>query len=218
MPKSRREKKVSLTKVQSKGRELKMKIAEEIRAACDEYKHLFVFSYENLRSNHFKQLRTQFKASSRFFMGKLSVMRMALGLTKQDEYAEGLSAVTASLEGQVGLLFTNSAIDDVVTFFSMYSKADFARGGCVATRTVEIPEGPIDLFPSLLEQLRQLGLPVKINNGKLELFKNALLCTKDQAMTPEEAKLLKHFNIKMSEFKVNLKCVWTKEGGSFQEI
>jgi mRNA turnover protein 4 len=218
MPKSKRSKAVSLTKTQGKGRALKLKVVENIRACVDSYKLLFVFTYENMRTSFFKELRAQFRSSSRFFMGKNSVMRMALGHTTQDEYAENLNEVSAAVDGNVGLLFTNSGFDDVTKFFGDYTREDFARCGCIAPRTVEILEGPIDQFPSKLEQLRLLGLPVKINNGKLEMLKTYRLATEGKPITAEGAKLLKHFNEKLATFAIKLKVAWRAEDGAFIAI
>ena len=63
MPKSKRAKVVSLTQVEKEPREVKARVIENIRSYVEEYKHIFVFSFENMRSNLFKDLRIHFRDS-----------------------------------------------------------------------------------------------------------------------------------------------------------
>lgn len=54
MPKSKRNKMVSLTKTKKKGREGKEELVDKIQDCCDQYKHAYIVSYENMRSTPFK--------------------------------------------------------------------------------------------------------------------------------------------------------------------
>ena len=87
MPKSKRKRKTALTKTQGKGAQLKMDLVEKIRDSVDKYKFLYVFSYENMRTNMFKKVRQELK-DSRLFLGKNKVMQIALGRTEEDEYGD----------------------------------------------------------------------------------------------------------------------------------
>jgi mRNA turnover protein 4 len=78
-----------LTKTTRKGRDLKSKLVESIREACDNYDSLYVFSYENMRTNNFTPVRDHFE-DSKIIMGKLSVAQLALGRTPEEEYKDNL--------------------------------------------------------------------------------------------------------------------------------
>lgn len=101
MPRSQRNQKVSLTQTGKKGRELKQGIVSEVRKCVDEYPSVYVFSFVNLRSKLLKEVRTDFRKDSRFFMGKNKVMILALGKSQQDEYQDNLREVSKRLKGQV---------------------------------------------------------------------------------------------------------------------
>ncbi|XP_032405305.1 mRNA turnover protein 4 homolog [Xiphophorus hellerii] len=92
MPKSKRDKKISLTKTAKKGLESKQKLIEELRKCVDTYRNLFIFSVENMRNNKLKDIRTAWK-HSRFFFGKNKVMIVALGKGQTDEYKDNLHKV-----------------------------------------------------------------------------------------------------------------------------
>ncbi|OWK12902.1 MRTO4 [Cervus elaphus hippelaphus] len=89
MPKSKRDKKVSLTKTAKKGLELKQNLIEELRKCVDTYKYLFIFSVANMRNSKLKDIRNAWK-HSRMFFGKNKVMMVALGRSPSDEYKDNL--------------------------------------------------------------------------------------------------------------------------------
>ncbi|TNN41648.1 mRNA turnover protein 4 [Liparis tanakae] len=96
MPKSKRDKKISLTKTAKKGLQSKQKLIEELRKCVDTYRNLFIFSVANMRNNKLKDIRTAWK-HSRFFFGKNKVMGIALGKRDTDEYKDNLHKVSEGL-------------------------------------------------------------------------------------------------------------------------
>ena len=59
MPKSKRNKVVSLTKVKSKGREAKEELFEKVQVAVDNYAYAYVLSFDNMRSTPFKNMQSK---------------------------------------------------------------------------------------------------------------------------------------------------------------
>ena len=93
MPKSKRNKLVSLTQTKKKGFELKSSLIKEVQECVDKYARIFVFSVENMRNSKLKDVRNEWK-HSRFFFGKNKVMMIALGKDKQSEYKGNLSQIS----------------------------------------------------------------------------------------------------------------------------
>ena len=73
MPRSKRNKVVSLTKVKRKGREAKEAMVENIHKALTDYKKCFVLSFENMRTGPFKKIQNSMR-DSKFFIGKNKVV------------------------------------------------------------------------------------------------------------------------------------------------
>ncbi|XP_067287139.1 mRNA turnover protein 4 homolog [Pseudorasbora parva] len=218
MPKSKRDKKVSLTKTTKKGLESKQNLIEELRKCADIYKYVFVFSIENMRNNKLKDIRTAWK-HSRFFFGKNKVMMIALGKGPTDEYKDNLHKLSRFLRGEVGVLFTNKTKEEVQEYFSNFKELDYARAGTVATMAVTLDEGPLEQFPHSMEpQLRQLGLPTALKKGVVTLIKDFEVCKDGDTLTPEQARVLKLFGIEMAEFKLSIKCMWNSESGDFEKL
>ncbi|XP_063001558.1 mRNA turnover protein 4 homolog [Elgaria multicarinata webbii] len=216
MPKSKRDKKVSLTKTTKKGLEVKQNLIEELRKCVDTYKYLFIFSIANVRNNKLKDIRNAWK-HSRIFFGKNKVMMVALGRSPTDEYKDNLHQVSKHLRGEVGLLFTNRTKEEVTEWFSRFKETDFARSGNKATLDISLDMGPLEQFPHSMEpQLRQLGLPTALKKGVVTLISDYEVCKEGDTLTPEQARILKLFGYAMAEFKVTIKSVWHAETGDFE--
>jgi mRNA turnover protein 4 len=188
---------------------------EQVRKAVDKYETLYLFSYENMRSTKFKNVRMAFRGDdSRIFLGKNSLLQIALGKTPEDEYQDNLRHVAKRIEGgSVGLLFTSQPREQVEAYFQTTSEPDYARAGAKAPRTVEVPRDQVERFPvSMMEQFRKLGMPVEIKNGKVILRDGQdtyRICKEGETLTAEKCKLLTHFEEKLSKFAVHLACRWS---------
>ncbi|XP_063417933.1 mRNA turnover protein 4 homolog isoform X1 [Mytilus trossulus] len=212
MPKSKRDKKISLTQTKRKGLELKQRLIDDIRECANKYKRIFLFSVHNMRNMQLKDVRQEWN-HSRFFFGKNKVMALALGRTAEDEFKDDLHKLSKHLRGQTGLLFTNKTKEDVLKFFDDYRIKDYARSGNQATQTVVIETGPIPEFSHSMEpQLRKLGLPTTLNKGVITLLREYQVCEKDDTLTPEQARILKLFGHQMADFHISVEGMYTPEG------
>nr|DAD28087.1 TPA_asm: hypothetical protein HUJ06_029555 [Nelumbo nucifera] len=171
MPKSKRNRPVTLSKTKKKGKEHKEAIVNSIRQAIDNYNSIYVFSFENMRNLKFKEFREQLKSTSRFFLGSNKVMQISLGRSIADEVRPGIHKVSKILRGNAGLYFTNLPKEEVERLFEQYEEYDFARTGSTATEKVELKEGPLDQFTHEMEPfLRKQGMPVRLNKGVVDNF------------------------------------------------
>ena len=216
MPKSKRDKKISLTRVEKKGGlATKAALVDRVRGAVDNYARIFVFQVENMRNNKLKAVRNHW-SHSKFFIGKNRVLAKALGNTVEEEYSNDLHLVAKCLKNECGLLVTNQSQDEVTEYFNNLAEPDFARTGGVATETVVLKEGPLIMFGHSMEpQLRQLGLPVQLVKGQVTMLGEHTVATEGEVLTSEQARILKLLGYEQAEFKLNIVAGWNKEGGEF---
>ncbi|XP_053664818.1 mRNA turnover protein 4 homolog [Anopheles marshallii] len=222
MPKSKRDKKVSLTKTDRKGLSNKQQIIEDIQQCREQYDNIFLFSVQNMRNSKLKDVRTEWK-NSRFFFGKNRVMQLGLKLINDDEndqndesirLEKGMERLRGKMIGQCGLLFTSESKKSVLEWFDSYQAEEFARGGFRATKTVKLKPGPLKDFSHAIEpHLRSLGMPTKLDRGIVTLYKEYTVCEKGKLLTPEQARILKLLGKPMATFKVIINCCYTKKDG-----
>ncbi|XP_039265939.1 mRNA turnover protein 4 homolog [Styela clava] len=218
MPKSKRDKRVSLTKTRKKGLEGKQNLVEEVRKCVDMYERIFVFSVHNMRNSKLKDVRNAWK-HSRFFFGKNKVMMLALGKESGDEYMENIHNISKKLTGEVGILFTSKTKKEVEEWFSSFGEHDFAKSGFKADSTVVLEEGPLNQFSHAIEpHLRKLGLPVALKKGVVTMLEQHKVCKEGEVLSPEQANILKLLKIMMAEFKIQLCYVWDKPTKTFENL
>eukprot|EP01087_Luapelamoeba_hula_P010703 TRINITY_DN283_c0_g1_i1.p1 TRINITY_DN283_c0_g1~~TRINITY_DN283_c0_g1_i1.p1 ORF type:complete len:259 (-),score=53.79 TRINITY_DN283_c0_g1_i1:22-798(-) len=218
MPRSKRSKVVTLARTQKRGTVRKDGLIERLRTSLDEYAYVYVFSFENLRTTYLKDVRDKWEAS-RFYLGKNKVLQVGLGRSASEERYKDVHFLGKHLTGNRGLFFTNSPKEDVLSFFNTYKQDDHARSGFAATQTVTVPEGPlVDWAHSLEPLLKKLGMPTRLVKGVIHVDREWTVCKEGQPVTPEQAKILKLMDIKMSEFKITMLYMWSKDSESVEQL
>lgn len=66
-------------------------------------------------------------------------------------------------------------------------------------------------------QLRQLGVKVKLDNGKFCLLDEFEVCKEGKPLTPEQSKMIQHLGIYMDEFKIYIHA-YLGENGQFVKV
>jgi mRNA turnover protein 4 len=80
------------------------------------------------------------------------------------------------------------------SFFTNFTRPDFARDGNRALSTVRLEQGPLEQFSFSMEpQLRKLGLPTALDKGVVVLTTDYIVCEEGKPLTPEAAKVLVRF-------------------------
>ncbi|CAL5220150.1 g2112 [Coccomyxa viridis] len=216
MPKSKRNKVVSLTKVKKKTKEWKGDKITATRNFVDEFPSVYLFRYENMRNESFKSFREDQKEHSRFVMGSNKVLRVALGHGEEDEYKKGLSALAEDISGSIGLFFTRLPEDQVLKLFEEFEDLDYARAGSQATEDFDLAEGPLSgptgPLPHTVEPtLRKYGLPTRLKKGVVELVSDFVVCQQGDTLTSNQAALLRVFDVKMAAFRMYPVGCWLAE-------
>jgi len=191
-----------------------------VRSLVDQYERVFVYSLDNARNNHLKDLRAEFKSDSRFYQGKNKLTQVALGKSDENEYKTGIHKISQQLIGEVGLLFTNRPAEQVEEYFNKYNRAAFARANDLSNVTVLVKTGPLPQFSHALEgHLRErLKLPVRLNEGVVDLMQDVFLAKDGVRIQPDQSRLLKLFGCAIADFNVKLVSKWEKEKGECELI
>jgi mRNA turnover protein 4 len=65
---------VTLSKTTTKGKEGKENLIQNIRQCLEDFKHLYVFSFHNMRTSELKEVRTKWNTSRFWF--PISMLRL----------------------------------------------------------------------------------------------------------------------------------------------
>ena len=197
-------------------REIKTKLITNVQEAANKYSNVYIFYTPVLRSKFMNLIRRDLRDSSIFFFGSNKVMQVAIGRTPEDEIKPEYHHIAERLRGTCGLCFSNKSKEEITAYFKTQIHEDFARSGNIATMDFVVPEGPLQLPGSLEVHLRKNFLPVELKDGILSCKEDYLVCRRGQRLTPQQARLLEYFDVKMATFEVKvLSCV---ENGKFEEL
>jgi len=219
MPKSRRNKVVSLTKVKKKPKENKDKLIDSIRDLAGKAQHVLLVSIENERNACLQEIRKRLRPGT-IVCARNKVMQVALGMSAPEECQDGIHKIATRITERCALLFTNQKPEDVQTLFAEYRPVDYARSGAMATETVTLPRGVDALakLPHSIEaHLRQLGLPTQLKEGKIHLLGDHTVCTQGKDLSSDAAQILKLMEVKQAQFTMAVESRWTK-GGAFEDM
>lgn len=220
MPKSKRAKVVSLTKVRKKDKSLKDDHIEGIREASGKFKTALLIRVENERNQFLKEVRRKLHPG-RLFYGKNKLMQHALGMTPECECQDNIHKLAQRVSGHSAILFTDSPVNKVREYFEEYQPSDYARCGAIPTETVVLQAGPDALAnqPHSIEaHLRAIGLPTQLQNGKVILLGKHTVCKEGTPITADQAQVLKLIEKKMANFSMTILAKWTKSSGSFEKF
>lgn len=218
MPKSKRNKVISLTKVKKKTRDAKDKHIDSIRSCCEKYSRCFLVSIENERNTFMQEVRKRLRPST-IVCAKNKVMQLALGMTPSSECQDNIHKIANKISGPCALLFTDKAPVEVQTLFNEYRPLDYARAGATAIETVQLTKGPdaLSRLPHSIEaHLRQLGLPTMLREGVIHLLGDHTVCKEGQELSADAAQILKLLDVKQARFLMTVEAHWTK-GGAFED-
>ena len=134
-------------------------------------------------------------------------------------YRPGLDKLAADLRGNVGLLFSSRAMPKLAAALGAGAEADYARSGATASATVTVPAGPLDLPHTMVDELRRAGMAgVRLVKGVPVLGEPHTIAEEGDVLTPEQARLLKHFGHKQALFQVTLLSKWTAKSGKYERL
>lgn len=217
MGRSRRSRYVSLTKTRKHlvGKDPRQSVLADLRRTIDVYDGIYVICTGNLRNALLKSIRLSWR-DSRLYFGRKKLAQVALGRSESEEYLQGLCQVSDQLQGQVGLLFTNRSHEKVLEFFNNYSAMEYARGGNIASAAVSVEKGVLEGVDVGRESdLRRIGMPVKVDKGKVLLERDLKICEKGETLSPEQAKMLEIVEKKLVTFQVKIRCWYRKKDQTF---
>lgn len=209
---------MSLTKVKKKTKEVKTELLDEIRGLADEYPTILLLRTENQRNIFLKEIRKNLK-NTRLICGKNKLMQKALGTTKPSERREGLHKLGLQITGESALLFTKDPVERVLKLFKEFHPIDYARAGFVASETIRLPRGTealSSLAHSIEPYLRKLGMPTILKEGKIQLLGEYEVCTKDKAITQDQAQVLKLLKHPIARFSMHIEGIW--ENGVYKPV
>ncbi|CDO66455.1 ribosome biogenesis protein MRT4, putative [Plasmodium reichenowi] len=212
MPKSKRNVKISLTKVKKKvnKKEMKdLKLLEIKKMIQIPNVYVYVLDIRTYSNNNLKVAIEHFKPNGKFFIGKNKLMKLALGINENNEVKPNMSKISELLIGNRILLITKDGPLSVLKFFNEFQPEEYIKHGNISPQDITLKCGEVLNVPvSMQKDLQKRKLNFDIVDQKIILKENKVLAEKDKLISLENSKILRMLNMKIAFFDIAVLGYW----------
>ena len=195
-------------KTPKKNKSEKIQQGLEIRENLLKYDRIYVISFNYSKTDRLNDIRREFRSST-LTCAKHTIISHALGLTSETEAKPNIHKLNQFIDGQTALFMTNEPHSKVISFFESLSESEYANAGFTVNESFVVPAGPLPQFNFSMDGfLRELGLPVMLENGVITNVRDYEVCSPGQVLTKNQANLLKQFQIKMDTYRARVLALW----------
>jgi len=159
----------------------------------DEYKSILIVQCDNVGSNQMQKTRILLRGKAAIVMGKNTLMRKVI--REQAQKNPALENLLPLIYGNVGLVMTNSNLNEVRKIVLENKVPAAAKTGVLAPSDVFIPPGPTGLDPGQTAFFQALNIATKIVKGAIELVQVNHLIKVGEKVSSSHVALLAKLNI-----------------------
>lgn len=188
----------------------KVNEAVKIREELSRYERVYVIKFNMAGTKYQSRMRMEFRDAIRLCMSSHSVLSHAIGFAEEDSARPELFKLRECLSEHTGLLMTTAVPHEtIMSYVNGLTGEEYATCGFIATQTFTVQAGPLPQFSFSMEAyLRELGLPVRLDNGVVMCLQDHVVCTEGRPLTKNSARLLVQFEVKMASFSARIVAGW----------
>ncbi|KAL3126949.1 L10-like protein [Cryptosporidium hominis] len=217
MAKSKRVKKVLMTKDLKKKRKDKSEIIENVHEYIGKFKFIYIVKLKNQRNAALKQLRVRLEPG-KLLVGKNKLLQVAFGADSDSESAKNAHKISSFLRGERGLIFTDLAPSNLNKVLEESSTMEFGREGSLSDITCVVePNTELECLYKNAEFYMRKQFP----QLKPTLFGSdqgkVIICEKGNPLNKYQYLLLKHLEIPSVKFEIKpIACLHNEELTHFE--
>jgi len=197
---------MSGTGARTSKREKKQEYFQKLIKLLNEYQKVLLVTCDNIGSSHMQDIRRTLRGKGVLLMGKNTMMRKALRIgSEQNKKWEN---IIPHITYNVGMIFTNSDLQEVKAIVSASRVPAPAKVGAVAPNSVLIPKGITTLEPTKTGFLQALNIASKITRNQIEILNDVHLIKEGDKVGSSEAALLQMLDIKPFEYGLKITVVY----------
>ena len=190
--------------------EWKKEEVSELKGLIDSYDVVGIVDLLNIPAKQLQEMRKSLSGKAIIRMSKKNLIDLAL----EDCNAEKNNIVDLSeyMDGQVAVIATEMNPFKLFKILEDSKTAAPAKPGAIATDDIVIPEGDTGFEPGpFLGELQQVGIPAKIDKGKIVVSKETVLVEAGEEISKDVASTLTRMDINPMEVGIDLKAVYEDE-------
>ena len=187
---------------------------KELKGLIADAKVVGVVNLLNIPARQLQEMRKSLKGKATLRLAKINLMNLAL----EDCNAEKADIVGLSdfMEGQPALICTDMNPFKLYKILEDSKTSAPAKAGAIASDDIVVPAGDTGFQPGpFLGELQQIGVPAKIDKGKIVVSKDTVVVKAGEEVSKAVAATLTRMDIKPMEVGMDLKAVY-EDGSIFK--
>ena len=193
--------------------EWKKEEVKELKGIIGEYDVIGIVDLMNIPAKQLQEMRRSLKDKAVIRMSKKNLIDLAL----EDCNADKTNIVDLSehMDGQVAVIATEMKPFKLYKILEDSKTQAPAKPGSIAPEDIVVPEGDTGFEPGpFLGELQQVGIPAKIDKGKICVQKDTVVVAAGEEVSKQVAATLSRMDINPMEVGINLKAVY-EEGSVY---
>jgi len=184
-------------------RERKEEFCNRLREMLNSYSKILVVGADNVGSSHMQKIRADIRGKGVLLMGKNTMIRRVIR-TEFEQY----ECLLPALEGNVGLIFTNSDLPELRDTIVNNKVGAPAKAGAIAPCDVVVPAGDTGLEPTQTAFLQALNIASRINRGQITILNDVKLFNAGDKVGASQAALLQKLKIRPFSYGLILQTIY----------
>lgn len=188
--------------------EWKKEEVEDIKELISSHDVVAMANLADIPAPQLQKMRRNLKDTTTIKMSRKTLMSLALGESEKDN----IEALGDYMEGQPALIFTNMNPFKLYKILEDSKTAAPAKAGSIAPSDIVVPKGDTAFNPGpILGELQKVGIPAKIEKGKIVITKDSVIVAEGEAVPRDVAGILTRLDIEPMEVGIDLIAAYEDE-------
>jgi len=179
---------------------------QEVKKLSDlirKYNVIGIVNIENMPASKLQVIRAMIRDKVVFIVSKKRLMKIALEQCEGDK--KGIEKLKEFLIGMPAFMFTNEDPFKLSRILDKNKSSAPAKPGQIAPKDIVVNKGPTNFTPGpIIGELSSLGIKTGVENGKIVIKEDCVVCKKGDKISAELASMLSRLGIEPMEIKLRL--------------
>jgi len=187
--------------------EWKKEEVKELKSLIDSHEVVGIVNLLNIPARQLQKMRQSLKDKAIIRMSKKNLMDLAF--KDCNDKKDNIVDLSNFMEGQPAIVFTDMNPFKLFKILENSKTAAPAKAGNVATDDILVPGGDTGFEPGpLLGELQQVGIPAKIDKGKIVVSKDHIIVKAGEEVSKQVASMLTRLDIQPMEVGIDLQAAY----------
>ncbi len=194
--------------------EWKKEEVNELKGLIESAEVVGIVNLLNIPARQLQEMRKTLAGKATIRLSKINLMKLAL--EDCDAEKANITGLSDFMEGQPALVCTDMNPFRLYKILEDSKTSAPAKAGATAPADIVVPAGDTGFPPGpFLGDLQQIGVPAKIDKGKIVVSKDTVVVEAGEEVSKQVAAALTRMDIKPMEVGMDLKAVY-EEGSIFK--